>query len=165
MGVLKFPKLGFLLLQGPIALCSDLRLRWGLKKSCNPCQVLSNGMSHATYTQGNWGDSRLLMFGSQIGNLTPGSSFGHNLCFKCPNGSCKPILDIYVSRDFQLYKKLINPMGFDPYNHSLKRELTRECKGSFPHTLPHSWEHEMWLSCLILGPHLHKPLPWSRAQD
>ncbi len=38
------------------------------------------------------GDSQLLVVGSQIGN---------NLCVKCPNGSCKPILDIKVPRTFQ----------------------------------------------------------------
>ncbi len=27
--------------------------------------------------------------------------FFHNLCFRCPNGSCEPILDIYVPRAFQ----------------------------------------------------------------
>jgi hypothetical protein len=32
------------------------------------------------------------------GNLTPGLSFVHNLCCKCPNGSCKTIFDIYTSR-------------------------------------------------------------------
>jgi hypothetical protein len=37
---------------------------------------------------------------SQIGNLTPGLSFGYNLRFKYPNGSCEPILDIYVLEDF-----------------------------------------------------------------
>jgi hypothetical protein len=47
------------------------------------CQELSNGMWHATYTQGNQGDSKLLMISSQIANLTPDLSFGHNLCFKC----------------------------------------------------------------------------------
>jgi hypothetical protein len=57
---------------------------------------------------------------SQIGNLTPGPSFGHNLCFKYPNDSCKPILDISISRSFQWYKEFFNPMSFDPYNHSLK---------------------------------------------
>jgi hypothetical protein len=36
----------------------------------------------------------LLMVGSQIVNLIPNISFHHNLCFKCSNGSCKPILDI-----------------------------------------------------------------------
>jgi len=71
-------------------------------------------MSHATCTQGNRGDSRLLVIKSQIDNLTPGLSFGHNLCFKCPNGSCEPILNIYVPRAFQWYKKIFNPMGCDP---------------------------------------------------
>jgi hypothetical protein len=51
-------------------------------------------MSHATWTWENWGDSWLLVVGNQIANLTPGPSFGYNLCFKCPNGSCEPILDI-----------------------------------------------------------------------
>jgi hypothetical protein len=57
--------------------------------------------------------------GSQIGNFTSSPSFGYNLCVKCPNGSCKPILDIYVSIDFQWYKILFNPLGFDPCDHSL----------------------------------------------
>jgi hypothetical protein len=52
---------------------------------------LSNDMWHATYMQVNRGDSQLLVVGSQINNLTPDPSFGHNLCFKYPNGSCKPI--------------------------------------------------------------------------
>jgi hypothetical protein len=77
-------------------------------------------MSHATCTEGNQGDSWLLMVGSQIANLTPGPSFGHNLCLKCPNGSCEPILDIYVPRAFQWYKEIFNPLDFDPWNHSLK---------------------------------------------
>ncbi len=41
------------------------------------------------------------MVKSQTANLTPNLSFGHNLCFKCPNGSCEPILDIYVSNDIK----------------------------------------------------------------
>jgi hypothetical protein len=56
------------------------------------------------------------MVESQIVNLTPSLFFGHNLCFKYPNGSCKPILDIYVSRVFQWYKEVFNSMGFDPCN-------------------------------------------------
>jgi len=79
---------------GPITLRENLRLRWGLKQSCSPCQEIFNIMLHDTYTQGNQGDSRLLVVRSQIVNLTPGPSFGHNLCFKCPNWSCEPILDI-----------------------------------------------------------------------
>ncbi len=82
-------------------------------------------MSHATCTQGNQGDSWLLVVGSQIANLTPGPSFGHNLCFKCPNGWCEPILDIFVSIAFQWYEELLKPLGFDLCNHSLNiREST-----------------------------------------
>jgi len=69
--------------------------------------------------QGIQGDSQLLVVGSQIATLTPDSSFGHNLCFRCPNGSCEPILDIYVSIIFQWYKELLEPLGFDPCNRSL----------------------------------------------
>jgi hypothetical protein len=126
MGVPKFLKLALLRLWGPITLCANLRLRWGLKQSCSPCQGLSNGMSDATCTQGNWVDSQLLVVMSQTTNLIPDLSFGHKLCFKCPNGSCKPILDIYISIYFQWYKELFNPIGFDPCNCSLKiRESIR----------------------------------------
>jgi hypothetical protein len=118
--VSKFPKLGLFHLWRPITLCANLWLRWSLKKISSPCWELSNGMSHATWMQGNRGDSWLLMFRNQIANLALGPSFGHNLCLKCPNGSCELILDIYVPRDFQWYKELFNPMGFDPYNCSLK---------------------------------------------
>jgi hypothetical protein len=47
-------------------------------------------------------------------------SFDHNLCYIYPNGSCEPILNIFVLRAFQWYKKLFNPMGFYPYICSLK---------------------------------------------
>jgi hypothetical protein len=50
----------------------------------------------------------------------PSLSFGYHLCFKCLNGQCEPILDIYVSIAFQWYKDFFKPMGFDPYNHTLK---------------------------------------------
>ncbi len=69
-----------------------------------------------------------------------------NLCCKCPNGSCKPILDIYTSIAFQWYKKLLNARCFDLYNHFLKVrnstrtqlpswELTWECESSSSHSL------------------------------
>jgi len=114
VGVPKFPQLGFLRLWGPITLRADLQLRLGLKQSCSPYRELFNAMLHVTCTQGNRGDSRLLVVESQIANLTPSPSFAHNLCLKCPNGSCEPISDIYVLRDFQWYKELLNLMGFDP---------------------------------------------------
>jgi hypothetical protein len=178
MGVSKLPKLGLSQLWGPITLCSDLWLRWGLKQSCSPRQELSNGMLPTTYTQGNQVNSRILVVRNQIVNLTLGLSLGHNLCFRCPNGSCKLTLDICVPRYFQCYKKIPNPMGFDPYNRSLK---IRESTGtptpkmgahlgvgvfilSHSPTLSTSWEHEMWLPCFTFGSHPCKPLPWSRAQ-
>jgi hypothetical protein len=103
----KFSKLGLPRLWGPITLCAELRLKCGLKQNCSSRQNLFNSMWHATYAQGNQGDSRLLVV-------------DHNLCFKCPNESCEPILDIYILRTFQWYKELFNPMGFDFCNHSLK---------------------------------------------
>jgi hypothetical protein len=77
-------------------------------------------MWHATYIYENQSDSRLLVIESQTSNLTPWPSFGHNLCFKYPNGSCDHILDICIPRIFQWYKELINPMSFDLCNHPLK---------------------------------------------
>jgi hypothetical protein len=90
LGVMKFSKLGFLQLWRPVTSCEDLVLRWGLKKSCNLHQEFFNVTWHATCAKV-----------SQIGNLTPDPSFGHNLCFKYPNGLCEPILNIYIPRAFQ----------------------------------------------------------------
>ncbi len=69
------------------------------------------------------------MVGSQNwqtpGSSTPGPSFGHNLCFRCPNEQCEPILDIYASRAFHWYKERNKPLRFDPSNCSMKfREST-----------------------------------------
>jgi len=173
--ILKFPKLGLLQLWKLITLCGNLQLRWGLKQSCIPCWELSNDMWHITHMQWNWGDSWLLVVGNQIGNLIPSLSFDHNFCFKYSNGSCKPILDIYVLRDFQWYEKLFNQMGFDPCNCFLK---IWESIGiptpkvgahlgvtgfilSHSLTLPKAWNVTPGLT---LGPHLYKPLPWSQTQ-
>jgi hypothetical protein len=71
-----------------------------LKKSCSPHQEIFNGMSHIACTQGNQVDSRLLVVESQTFDLIPSLFFGHNLCFKCPNGQCKPIFNIYASIAF-----------------------------------------------------------------
>ncbi len=94
VGVPKSPKLGLLQLWSPITLWEDLGSRCGLKQSCSHFQGLSNGMLHAIFTHENRVDSWLLVVRSQTANLTPGPSFSHNLCFRCPNGQCKPILDI-----------------------------------------------------------------------
>jgi hypothetical protein len=92
--VSKLPRLGLPQLWGPITLQVDFRWRWGLKQSCSLRWDLSSGISHTTCTQVNWVDSWLLVVRSQIANSTPGPSFGHNMCFRCPNGQCEPILDI-----------------------------------------------------------------------
>jgi hypothetical protein len=116
----KILKLGTPATLGPITLFANLWLRWSLKQSCSSHQELSNSMWHTTYMQGNLVDFWLLVVGSQIGNLTPSLSFGHNLCFRCPNGSCEPISNIYVLKAFYSHKEILNLMSFDPYNHSLK---------------------------------------------
>jgi hypothetical protein len=96
MGVSKPPRLGVPQLCRTITSCADLGSGQDLNQSCSPCQELSNDVSHATFTQGNQIGSRLPVVGSQIVSLTLGLSFGHNLCCKCPNGSCEPILEIYT---------------------------------------------------------------------
>jgi hypothetical protein len=77
-------------------------------------------MWHATCMHVFQGESKLLMVKGQIDTLTPSPSLSHNLCFKYSNGSCKPILDIYVLKSFQWYKKVFNPMTFDPLNCYMK---------------------------------------------
>jgi hypothetical protein len=77
-------------------------------------------MWHATFMQVSQGYYWFLVVWSQIGNLTPSLSFGHNLCFKHQNGSWNPILYIYVSIAFRQYNELFNPICFDPWNCPLK---------------------------------------------
>ncbi len=88
----------------PITLREDLGSKCGLKQRCSSRRELSNGMSHVVYSQVFRVNSRLLVVGSQNwqtpGSSTPGLSFGHNLCFRCPNEQCERILDIYASRAF-----------------------------------------------------------------
>jgi hypothetical protein len=60
-------------------------------------------MWHATCTQRNQGDFQLLVVGSQIVNLTSGLSFGHNLCLKCSNGSCKSIFYTSMFQELSNY--------------------------------------------------------------
>jgi hypothetical protein len=119
-GVPKLSWFGLPSLCGLITLCSDLGLGWGLKQTCNSCQELSNGVSHSTYTHRGWVDSQLLVVRSQTGNLTPGLSFCHNSCCKCPNDSWELIFDIYTSIAFPWYKERFNVRCFDPCNWTLK---------------------------------------------
>jgi hypothetical protein len=131
-GVPKLSRFGFLGIWAIVTFCLDLRLGWGLNQSCSFPQELSNGVSHSTCTHRGQVDSRLLMVGSQIVNLIPDPSFGHNLCFRCPNGPCKAIFDIYTSIAFQWYKEHPNARCFDPCNWILKfRESRRTPMSQF----------------------------------
>jgi hypothetical protein len=99
---------------------SNLGLEWGLKQTCRSPQKLFNSLSHSFCTPRGRVDSRLFVVGSQIASLTPGLSFAHNLCYKCLNGPCKAIFDIYTSSPFQQYKEHIKKRCFDLYNWTLK---------------------------------------------
>jgi hypothetical protein len=128
-----------------ITSCADLRLQWGLKQSCSPCQELFNGMLHATCTKGNRVNSRLLVVGSEIVNLTPSPYFAHNLCYRCSNDSCKVIFDIYASRPFQRYKKHFKARCFDPCTQVLNFwESWRTPKSPFRECECHSQTPSKW---------------------
>jgi hypothetical protein len=144
-GVPKSRQLGLPGLWGRRTSCAKLRSQCSLKQSCSSCRKLSNGMWHVVCSQVFWVDSRLLVVESQNwqtpGSSTPGPSFGHNLCFRCPNEQCEAILDIYTSRPFQWHQDHLNARRFDPCNRALSfRESRRsptshfwEC-GLHPHT-------------------------------
>jgi hypothetical protein len=123
-GVSKSRPAGLLGLWNPITLRTDLESKCGLKQSCSSRRELSNCMLHVVCSQVFRVNSRLLVVGSQNwqtpGSSTPGPSFGHNLCFRCPNEQCEPISDIYASRSFHLYKERHKPLRFDPSNRFLK---------------------------------------------
>jgi hypothetical protein len=112
-------------------------------QTCSFRWELSNGMSHSTCMHRDEVGSQLLMVGSQIANLTIGLSFCHNLCCKCPNGSCEPIFDIYILITFQWYKEHLNVRCFDPCGRTLKfwesqwtpKSRFRECE-YHPPTFP-----------------------------
>jgi len=119
----------------------DLGSGRGLKKSYSSPRELSNSVSHFAYTHQDRVDSWLLVVGNQTGNLTPDPSFDHNLCYRCPNGWCEAILDIYTSRPFQWYKKHLKARCSNPCNRVLSfRESWRTPKSHFrecewrPHT-------------------------------
>jgi hypothetical protein len=88
-GVSKLSRFGLSGLWAFITSRPNLRLGRDLKKICSSPWKLSNDVLHSTYTHRDHVDSRLLVVRSQIANLIPGPSFNHNLCCKCPNGSCE----------------------------------------------------------------------------
>ncbi len=162
----KSRQLGLPGLWGRITSCTELRSRCGLKQSYSSRPELSNGKWHIVCSQVFRVDSRLLVVGSQnwqtLGSLTPRPSFGHNLCLRCPNEQCEPILDIYTSRAFHWYKERHKPLRFDPSNRSLKFweslwdfnstqlptwEFTWECECSLSHTF--CTPGNMWCDSLV----------------
>jgi hypothetical protein len=105
--------------------------RRGPHQSCSSPRELSNAVSH-----------------SRIRCRVPSPSFGHNLCFRCSNEQCEPILDIYVSRAFPWYKERNNPLRFDP--------STRPLKFGSPPELPLlKWELPWECECSLLHTPLH----------
>jgi len=149
-----------------ITLYSDLRLGWGLKQSLNSSQEISNGVLHSTCTHWGWVDSRLLVIGSQTASLTPSLSFCHNLFYRCSNGPCKAIFDIYTSIAFQWYKEHPNARCFDPCNWAMKFwESRRTPKSQFQECEFHLhtslkvrfWQTSSWYSLLQIRStsHLH----------
>jgi len=164
-GILKLPGLELLSLCGAITLCSDLWSGWSLKQSCSYCQKLSNGVSHATCMHRFRSILDFLFSRVKLSILTPDLFFCHNLCCRCPNGSCEPILDIYTSITLRCYKKLFNAKCFDLCNRSLKvRESTRTLTPKMGAHLG-VWIFMFTLSHTPLGLRPCKPLPWSRTQD
>ncbi len=113
-GVLKLSRFGLSRLWSSITSRPELGLRRGLYQRLSSCQKLSNAMSPSRCRRRKEVDSRLLVVGSQIANLTLDLSFAPNLGCRCPNGSCEAILDIYTSRPFQWYKEHLNARFFDP---------------------------------------------------
>jgi hypothetical protein len=153
-GVLKLSRFGLPGLWVFITSRPKLGSGRGFNQSCRSPQELRNGVLHYTYTHRNRVDSQLLVVGSQIGSLTPDLSFNHNLCYRCPNGSCKVILDTYTSRPFQRYKERFNARFFNLYNCALNfRESRRTPKSHFrecewwPHTsLKVGLRHNVWIN-------------------
>jgi len=145
-GVPKLSRFGLPGLWKLITPSLDLWLGWGLKKTCSSPWELSNDVSHSICTHRSRVDSWLLVVGSQTGNLTPGLSFDHNLCFRCPNGPCKPIFDIYTSRPFQRYKEHLKARCFDLCDRTLKLRESRRTPNS------HFWECKSHpYTCLKVG--------------
>jgi hypothetical protein len=135
--------------------------RRGLNQSYSSLRELSNDMSHSRIRCREEVDSRLLVVGSQTGNLTPGPSFAHNLGYICPNDQCEAILDIYTSRPFQWHQEHPNARCFGLFYWTLNIQESQrtpspqlwECE-FHPHTWP-KWGCDTQ-PC--------KPGPWSQAQ-
>ncbi len=75
---------------------SRIQSQRGLNQSCSPGRDFSNAVLHSQIGCREEVDSRLLVVGSRTASLTPGPSFAHNLGYRCSNGQCEAIFDIYA---------------------------------------------------------------------
>jgi hypothetical protein len=133
-GVLKLSRVGVPGLWDFVAPRPDLRSGRGLNQSCSPRRELSNVVSHSRSAHREQVYSWLLVVGSQTATLIPGRSFAHNLGYRCPNGSCEAILDIYTWRPFQWYQDRIDARRFELSNGLLNSRESRRTPTS------HFWE-------------------------
>ncbi len=78
-GVPKLSRFGLPGLWASITSRPELGSGRGFNQSRRSPRELSNAMSHTVIGRQEEVDSRLLVVGSQIGSLTPGPSFAHNL--------------------------------------------------------------------------------------
>jgi hypothetical protein len=124
--------------------------RQGLNQTCSPRRDLFNDVSHSQFGVREEVDSRLLVVGSQIGSLTPGLSFAHNLGCRCPNGQCAAIFNIYASRPFQWHQEHPNARYFAPCCRALNIRESRRTLN------PQLWK------CWASPPHLAKVGLWQK---
>jgi hypothetical protein len=124
--------------------------RRGLNQSCSPRQDLFNAVSHSQFGGREDVYSRFLVVGSQTASFAPapesnpGPSFAHNLGYKCPNGQCEAIFDIYASRPFQWHQEYPKERCFGLFCRTLNIRESRRTPS------PQLWE------CWASPPHLAK---------
>jgi len=160
VGVLKLPKLGFPWLWGPITLHADLKLRWGLKKSCSPCRELSNNLSHATCML--WSEVKLsiwlpalLLAIICVSDVHMGDACSfYTFTFQELSNDIKNSSNYWVLTPEITLWKFGSPLGV----HFPKWELLWEFEETFPHTFhtPGNMRYDSWAS--LLARNLANPL-------
>jgi hypothetical protein len=116
----------------------------GLNQTCSPRWDRFNDVSHSQFGGREEVDSWLFVVGSQIGSLTPGPSFAHNLGYRCPNGKGEAIFVIYASGPFQWHQEHFNERCFGPCCRALNIQESRRTPN------PQLWK------CWASPPHLAK---------
>jgi hypothetical protein len=151
--VTKLSRFGLLGLWELITPGSDLWLGWGLKQTCSSPQVLSNGVSHSTYTHRDWVDSWLFVVRSQIASLTLVPSFDQNLCYKCPNGWCEAIFNSIKNTSRQVV--LTSTIEFWSCKSPEGLQVPTFGSVSLIFTLASKWGCDIWHQFWLVWVHLH----------